>query len=226
MKIFILWLHHGLKNGNLHILIFGNPQKKIAWHTLNITTVSLTLAFMSWFLISVVVVRLPQIGFSFSKTQLFWFAAMPGLAGGILRIIHMFLIPIYGTKKVISIATLIKIIPLLMLIYEINEPTTSFAFFIIIALLLGMGGGDFSSFMPSISTFFPKRLQGTALGIQTGVGNFGVSIIQFLFPWLMWIAIFGGLGSLQIIKSSNKHVWMQNVMYLIIFLLVIVGIWA
>lgn len=203
--------------------------KKIAWRTLNITTVSLTLSFMAWFLMSVVVVRLPQIGFAFSKTQLFWLAAMPGLAGGTLRIIHMFLIPIYGTRKVISIATFLKILPLVMLIYAINEPTTSFTFFIITALLLGMGGGDFSSFMPSTSTFFPKRLQGTALGIQAGVGNFGVSVIQFLFPWLMGIAIFGGLGASQVVKIAGKpekSIFMQNVMYLIVVLLLIVGVWA
>mgnify|MGYP006176146201 CR=1 FL=1 len=47
--------------------------------------------------------------------------------------------------------------------------------------------------MPSTSLFFPKRLQGTALAIQAGVGNFGVSIVQFITPWIIGFALFGGL---------------------------------
>ena len=69
---------------------------KIAWRTLTITTLALTLSFASWFMMSGIVVRMPQIGFKFSTMQLFWLAAMPGLAGGTLRILHTFLIPIYG----------------------------------------------------------------------------------------------------------------------------------
>ena len=55
----------------------------------------------------------------------------------------------------------------------------------------GMGGGDFSSYMPSTSLFFPNRLKGTALGIQAGIGNFGVSLAQFLTPWIIGFAAFG-----------------------------------
>jgi NNP family nitrate/nitrite transporter-like MFS transporter len=84
-------------------------------------------------------------------------AAMPGLAGGFLRIINTFLIPIYGTRKIISISTLIKIIPLLMLGFAVMNPETSFGYFMFIGILLGIGGGDFSSFMPSTSLFFPKK---------------------------------------------------------------------
>jgi MFS transporter, NNP family, nitrate/nitrite transporter len=64
-----------------------------AWATLIITTAALTMAFITWFLVSALVVRLPQIGFKFTASQMFWLAAMPGLAGGSLRLIHMFLTP-------------------------------------------------------------------------------------------------------------------------------------
>src|SRR3990170_6808148 len=70
--------------------------KRVAWRTLTITTISLILSFATWFMMSAIVVRLPQIGFRFDTMQLFWLAAMPGLAGGSLRIIHAFLIPIFG----------------------------------------------------------------------------------------------------------------------------------
>ena len=46
----------------------------------------------------------------------------------------------------------------------------------VLAFLAGIGGGAFSGFMPSTSYFFPKRKQGTALGLQAGIGNFGVSL--------------------------------------------------
>jgi len=39
--------------------------------------------------------------------------------------------------------------------------------------------------------FFPKRLQGTALGLQAGIGNFGISFIQLVAPWLMGFTLFG-----------------------------------
>jgi NNP family nitrate/nitrite transporter-like MFS transporter len=82
-----------------------------AWKTLWITTGALTFSFATWFIMSALVVKLNGIGFKFTQDQLFWLAAMPGLAGGILRIIHTFLLPIYGTRHVISISTFLKIIP-------------------------------------------------------------------------------------------------------------------
>ena len=81
---------------------------RIAWRTLTITTITLILSFATWFMMSAIVVRLPGIGFKFTNDQLFWLAAMPGLAGGTLRIVHTFLLPIYGTRKIISVATFIK----------------------------------------------------------------------------------------------------------------------
>jgi NNP family nitrate/nitrite transporter-like MFS transporter len=203
--------------------------KKIAWKTLTITTLSLILSFATWFLMSAVVVRLPGIGFKFDDGQLFWLAAMPGLAGGTLRLVHMFLIPIFGTRKVIAIATLAKILPCVGLGFAVMNPTTPFWMFLLLALLLGMGGGDFSSFMPSTSVFFPKRLQGTALGIQAGIGNFGVCVTQFLTPWIITFAI--GSGALATSQTFTKAgntspIWLQNAAFWYVPLLLIIGIIA
>lgn len=203
--------------------------KKIAWKTLTITTLSLILSFATWFLMSAVVVRLPNIGFKFDETQLFWLAAMPGLAGGTLRLIHMFLIPIFGTRKVIAIATLAKILPCVGLGFAVMNPATPFWMFLVLALLFGMGGGDFSSYMPSTSVFFPKRLQGTALGIQAGIGNFGVCVTQFLTPWIITFAIGGGaLATSQTFTKAGKTspMWLQNSAFWYVPLLLIIGIIA
>ena len=49
----------------------------------------------------------------------------------------------------------------------------------------------FSGYMPSTGFFFPKRLAGTALGLQGGLGNMGMSVIQLAAPFLMSISLFG-----------------------------------
>jgi NNP family nitrate/nitrite transporter-like MFS transporter len=202
---------------------------KIAWRTLAITTFSLLLSFSTWFVMSAIVVRLPQIGFNFDKMQLFWLAAMPGLAGGTLRLVHMFLIPIFGTRQVITWATLLKLIPCVGIGMAVMDPTTPFWVFILLALTAGFGGGDFSSYMPSTSLFFPKRLQGTALGIQAGIGNFGVSLTQFVTPWIITVGSLGVVtGASQTFTKGeiSKPIWIQNAVFWYIPLLIIIAIVA
>ena len=174
--------------------------KRIAWRTLWITTITLILSFATWFMMSAIVVKLPGIGFKFTQDQLFWLAAMPGLAGGTLRIIHTFLIPIYGTRHTITISTLIKLIPCLGIGFAVMDLNTPYWVFMVLALSAGFGGGDFSSYMPSTNLFFPKKLKGTALGIQAGIGNFGVSLTQFMTPVIIGIAL---AGAPQVFTSVN-----------------------
>ena len=169
-------------------IFWEKTGKRIAWRTLTITTISLVFAFATWFVMSAIVVRLPGIGFKFTEMQLFWLTAMPGLAGGTLRLVNMFLIPIFGTRKVVAVATLAKVLPCLGLGFAVMNPQTPFWVFLVLAFLVGHGGGTFSSYMPSTSLFFPKRLLGTALGIQAGIGNFGVSLEQFVTPWIITFA--------------------------------------
>jgi NNP family nitrate/nitrite transporter-like MFS transporter len=139
---------------------------------------------------------------------------MPGLAGGTLRIIHTFLIPLYGTRKVVALSTLSLLIPAAGWFYAVQDPTTPFWVLMVLAFLAGLGGGNFSSFMPSTSLFFPKRLQGTALAIQAGIGNFGVSVVQFVTPWVVGFALAGSLlGEAQTLtrpSGETASIWLQN----------------
>ena len=187
-----------------------NPQfwketgSSIAWRTCGITTFSLIFSFATWFVMSAVVVRLPAIGFKFTTMELFWLAAIPGFASGTLRLIHSYFIPVLGTRPVISIATIIKLIPMVWLGYAVQDLNTGFWTFMVIGFLSGMGGGDFSSYMPSTSIFFPKRLQGLSMGIQAGFGNFGVSVVQFVTPWIIGFAVFGAaVGGPQIFTKAD-----------------------
>lgn len=176
---------------------------KLAWKTLTISTLDLILGFSTWFILSIIVLHLVGL-FKLDEMQKWWILSVVGLSSGSLRIIHTFLIPIYGTRSVISITTLLLAIPCVGWAYAVqNAETTPYWMLLVLAFLTGFGGGNFSSFMPSTSLFFPKRLQGTALGIQAGVGNFGVSLAQFVIPWAIGFAMFGdALGGSQTIKPK------------------------
>lgn len=187
--------------------------KSIAWKTLTVTTFCLLLAFSTWFMVSAIVVRLQGIGFQLTDKQLFWLTAMPGLAGGTLRILHTFFIPIFGTRLTVTASTVLLLIPCFGWGYVIQHPETSYGVLLLLAFITGLGGGNFSSFMPSTSLFFPKRLQGTALGIQAGVGNFGVSVAQFLIPWIITFSVFGATaGGSQTFTKAGKssQIFLQN----------------
>jgi MFS transporter, NNP family, nitrate/nitrite transporter len=202
-----------------------------AWITLTLTTANLIMAFIVWFLVSALVVRLPQIGFQFTATQLFWLAAMPGLAGGTLRLAHMFLVPIYGTRHVVSLSTLSLLIPLVGWFYAVQNPATPYWVLMLLAFLAGLGGGNFSSFMPSTSMFFPKRLQGTALAIQAGIGNFGVSVVQFVTPWIVGFALLGGMAWIgepqtMVRAGVESQIYLQNAPLIMIPFVAVFGISA
>jgi MFS transporter, NNP family, nitrate/nitrite transporter len=101
----------------------------------------------------------------------------------------------------------------------------------LLAFLAGLGGGNFSSFMPSTSLFFPKRLQGTALAIQAGIGNFGVSIVQFVTPWIIGVTLLGGatfLGESQTMTRAGveSQVYLQNAPAVFIPFIAVFGITA
>ena len=191
-----------------------NEGSRIAWRTLTITTLTLILSFATWFMVSAIAVKLPGIGFNFTKDQLFWLTAMPGLAAGLLRTVHTFLLPIFGSRHVITIATIIKLIPVLGLGLAVMDPNTPYWVFLILAFTAGFGGGDFSSYMPSTSLYFPKRLQGTALGIQAGIGNFGVSVAQFMTPAILGVATVGAAQTFTKVDSQTKEVIGTSEIYL------------
>jgi NNP family nitrate/nitrite transporter-like MFS transporter len=195
---------------NPHVLAHWNPEDsatwepKIAWRTLIISTFSLTIGFCVWYLVSAVAPKLNEVGFNLSKTQLYWLTAIPGLSGGIFRLIYMFLPPLVGTRKMVGVTSLLFVIPMVGWFQAIQNPQTPFGWLLVLAALTGLGGGCFSGYMPSTGYFFPKRLSGTALGLQAGLGNFGVSLIQFLGPWVMGFGLLG-LGAVAPQTDTAGH---------------------
>lgn len=204
-------------------------DKGLAWKTLIISTFTLTMCFVAWFLPSAIIPKLNSLGYHFSKQELYWMSAMPGLAAGLLRIVWMVLPPIMGTRKMVALTTLLLIAPMLGWGVRVQSPTAPYWELMVLAFLAGIGGGAFSGFMPSTSYFFPRRLQGTALGLQAGIGNLGVSFVQLLTPWLIGFSMIGFLGGSQTMKTAGKpdrEVWYQNAAFVWIPLMVIGALWA
>ncbi len=189
-------------------------DRRTAWTTLAVTTYSLTLAFIAWFLVSAIAPRLNAVGFGLTKEQLYWLTAMPGLAGGLLRLVWMFLPPILGTRRLVTLSSVLLLLPLAGWGWAVRDSHTPYGVLLGLAFLCGIGGGAFSGFMPSTSYFFPKRMQGTALGIQAGVGNFGVSVVQFLVPWVIGFALLGtaSIAAERTVAKAGPSgsIWLHN----------------
>lgn len=203
-----------------------NGGKKVANRNLWISIPALLLAFAVWMVWSAVIVRLPDIGFAFDQKQLFWLAALPGLSGATFRIFYSFMVPIFGGRRWTAISTASLLIPSIWMGFAVQNPNTPFSIFVIIALLCGFGGGNFASSMSNISFFFPKAKQGTALGLNAGLGNLGVSVMQFLVPIVIGFAVFGALGGQAQMTASGQQLYLQNAGFIWVPFIAIVSILA
>lgn len=179
--------------------------KKTANRNLWISIPSLLLGFAVWLMWGIITVQMLNLGFPFKPEQLFTLTAIAGLAGATLRIPASFFIRIAGGRNTIFLTTALLMIPAIGTGLALQDKDTPLWMFQLMALLSGIGGGNFACSMSNISTFFPKRLQGTALGLNAGLGNFGVTTMQVLIPLVMTAGIFGALAGepMTLIKDSG-----------------------
>ncbi len=147
------------------------------------------------------------------RALLFTLPAVAGLAGATLRIPNSFMIAICGGRTVKFMTTVLLIIPALLTGIALQNPHTPFSVYISLAAFSGVGGGAFASSMSNISFFFPKRMQGLALGLNAGLGNAGVSVMQFLLPWAITFGMFGKFGGDPqefLAGGESQQIWIQN----------------
>ncbi len=189
-------------------------DKKLAWRSLWVTTYTMVLAFATWYLVSAIAPRLNDIRADgvdlLTKEQLYWLVAAPGLAGGALRLVFMFLPPIMGSRILVAFSGSLLVLPLVGWTLAARDTTTPFWVLLSLSLAAGVGGGSFSGLMASTSYLFPKRLAGTALGIQAGIGNLGIGIMQLLLPWVVGFGLFGTAILTPQSDSEGKLVWLHN----------------
>ena len=189
---------------------WASQGRRVAVRNLWISIPCLLLAFAVWLVWSVVVAKLPAIGFAYSTDQLFWLAALPGLSGATLRIFYSFMVPIFGGRRWTAISTALLLIPALGIGFAVQNPDTPYWLFVTLALLCGLGGGNFASSMANISFFFPRSQKGHALALNAGLGNAGVSVMQFLIPLVITAGVFGAIGGTPQMTGEGERLWLQN----------------
>ena len=166
--------------------------RSVANRNLWISIPSLLCGFAVWLYWGIITVQMLNLGFPFGNSELFTLSAIAGLTGSDVAHPVDVLHPHRGraqhgilhdraagdTPAGTGIA--------------LQDPDTPLWQFQILALLSGIGGGNFASSMSNISFFFPKKIKGYALGMNAGLGNFGVTTMQILIPLVMTFGIFGG----------------------------------
>jgi len=166
--------------------------KAIATRNLWISIPSLLCGFAVWLYWGIITVQMLNLGFPYTAPELFSLTAIAGLSGATLRIPSTFFIRIAGGRNTIFFTTALLMIPAAGTGFALQDPNTPLWQFQLLALLSGIGGGNFASSMSNISFFYPKKTQGLALGLNAGLGNFGVTTMQILVPLSMTFGLFGG----------------------------------
>ncbi|HET6857780.1 MAG TPA: NarK family nitrate/nitrite MFS transporter [Streptomyces sp.] len=195
--------------------------RRVANRNLWIAVPALLVAFVVWQVWSITATNLADVGFAFSKSQLFWLTAIPGLTGGTARILYTFLGPRIGQRTFTALSTIVLVVPLIWLGIAIQDPATPYSVMIVIAALCGVGGANFSSSLANIGFFFPKKAKGNATGINGGLGNLGVSVVQLVTPIVITSSVIA-IGSAQH-KADGSPVHLQNAAFLWVPVLVILA---
>ena len=213
--------------------------KSIAERNLWISIPALLLAFSVWMMWSIIIVQMERLGFRFTtdtaanKAMLYALPAIAGLAGATLRIPNSFLVAIGGGRNVIFMNTVLLLIPAVGAGIALQDNRTPYFVFAFLAATSGFGGGNFASSMSNINHFFPKKMAGTALGLNAGLGNLGVSVMQWLLPVTMGMALFGAAGGKGMTlppaggeTSPGIMVYIQNAGWTWVPLLILVSLAA
>ncbi|MDH3210037.1 MAG: MFS transporter [Burkholderiaceae bacterium] len=205
--------------------------KKIAYRNLWISVPALLCGFAVWGMWGIITVQMLNLGFPFTQAELFTLTAIAGISGATMRIPASFLIRLAGGRNTIFLTTAMLLAPALGTGIVLQHKDWPLWAFQLMALWSGVGGGNFASSMSNISTFFPKRLQGTALGLNAGLGNFGVTTMQVVIPLVMTVGLLGSFGGepLTLVKDSGwifgkiatgTPTWIQNAGFAWVFSLV------
>ena len=180
--------------------------RKVANRNLWISVFAVNLAFCVWLVWSAIVINLPRVGFQYTQSQLFMLAALPGLSGATFRIFYSFLVPVVGGRRWTFISTALLMIPAVGIGFAVQNVSTPYWVMAGLSLLSGFGGGNFASSMANISFFYPKRLQGYALGMNGGAGDFGTSVVQILVPLAILAPVLTSIvGAPQQIVATAEH---------------------
>lgn len=153
---------------------------------LSASTFSFTVCFAVWVMFSIVGIPIKEM-LGLSETEFGLLAAIPILTGSLIRLPLGMLTDKYGGRIVFTILMAASIVPLWLIAYA-----TAYWHFLLLGLFVGAAGGSFSVGISYCARWFPKKTQGTAMGIF-GAGNAGAALTKFAAPSLVvafgWAAV-------------------------------------
>jgi NNP family nitrate/nitrite transporter-like MFS transporter len=145
-----------------------------------LNTFAFTICFAAWMLNGVLVTFLAdnQV-FDWGPVEIGWLMGIPVLTGAIFRLPAGILTDRFGGKWIYGILLLICAIPMFLLSYA-----DSFFSFALASFGFGLTGVSFAIGIAFTSVWYPKHMQGTALGIF-GAGNAGAALTTLLAPTVL-----------------------------------------
>jgi NNP family nitrate/nitrite transporter-like MFS transporter len=181
-------------------------------------TLAFTICFAAWMLSGVLITFLStnQL-FDWGPVELGWLMGVPVLTGSIFRLPAGILTDKFGGRPVYGTLLLFSAIPMFLL-----SRADSFVEFLMCGFGFGLTGISFAIGIAFTSTWYPKRMQGTALGIF-GAGNAGAALTTLFAPTLLnrltdngahlegwrtlpiiYAAALAGMGMIFFIFTENK----------------------
>ncbi len=153
---------------------------KRAWWILSINTFAFTVCFAAWMLNGVLVTFLVDNGvYNWDAAEMGWLIGIPVLTGAIFRLPLGMAADQWGGKIVFGLLMLATAVPMFLL-----GSCNTYWQFILASLGFGFSGASFAVGIAYTSAWFPRRLQGTAMGIF-GTGNAGAAVTVLLAPRLL-----------------------------------------
>ncbi|MEU3223609.1 nitrate/nitrite transporter [Streptomyces sp. NPDC006976] len=150
--------------------------ERIARRNLWFSVLSEHIGFSVWTLWSVMVLFMgPEYGVD--PAGKFFLISTATLVGALVRVPYTFAVARFGGRNWTVFSALTLLVPTVAALV-VMKPGTSYATFLAVAALTGIGGGNFASSMTNINAFFPLRHKGWALGLNAGGGNIGVPVVQ------------------------------------------------
>ncbi|MFJ2596245.1 MFS transporter [Streptomyces erythrochromogenes] len=174
--------------GGLRTTASGRPPAtghRVAQRNLWVSIPALMLGFVVWQVWSVTVVKLNDVGFGFTQSQLFWLTAIPGITGGTFRILYTFIGPIFGERKFTAFSTIVLVVPILWLGFALQDNGTPYWELALIAAVCGIGGANFaSSKVPEAQAAAlkqPEMEAGAVTGFSSAIAAYGFFFIPAMF---------------------------------------------
>jgi MFS transporter, NNP family, nitrate/nitrite transporter len=150
------------------------------------STVAFTVCFAIWMMFAVIGIPIKAM-LGLNETQFGLLVATPVLTGSLIRLPLGMWTDKYGGRIVFFVLMVLTIVP----IWFIGK-ATEFWHFLLLGLFVGLAGGSFSVGIAYVARWFPKKSQGTAMGIF-GAGNAGAALTKLVAPSIVvawgWTAV-------------------------------------